>query len=209
MRWWSVTLIALGAIGLSTPGAEAAPNVIRARAILLGPAGIQGVVYFTESPVDKYSPVSVVSVVAHVTGLTPGLHGFHVHENGVCDPPSFLTAGGHFDPGPFGNSMPVDANHPYHAGDLPNLEANEAGVAHLNAETTRFTLRQNVGNLLSLFDANGSTVIVHQNPDLGLNGVPGASGGPRIACGVVELETSLPAAPGELPTIHEAGPDGD
>jgi superoxide dismutase, Cu-Zn family len=180
------TLIALG-VGSVLP-LEASPNVIRARAILTGPPGseISGKVLFTESPIDKYSPVSLVSVEAQVQGLTPGLHGFHVHEIGTCDPPAFATAGGHFDPGPFGNSLPVDANHPYHLGDLPQLEANEGGVARLTYETSRFTLRQNAGNLLSIFDANGSAVIVHLNPDLGVNGLTGASGGPRIACGIVE-----------------------
>jgi Cu-Zn family superoxide dismutase len=183
------TLIAFGGSGFyaaaKVGGSHDTPNVIRAEAVLVGPTGISGVVYFTESPVDKYSPVSEVSVVAHVRGLTSGAHGFHVHEIGLCEPPAFLSAGGHFDPGPFGNSTPVDANHPYHAGDLAQLEANAAGVAHLEYETSRFTLRQNAGNQLSVFDANGSAVIVHLNPDLGLNGVPGASGGPRVACGVI------------------------
>jgi Cu-Zn family superoxide dismutase len=162
-------------------------NVIRARAILQSPSGVTGEVRFTESPVDRYSPVSVVEVVAHVEGLAPGGHGLHVHENGICEPPSFASAGGHFDPGPFGHSTPVDANHPYHAGDLPQLEANEAGNASLVTVTSRFTLRQNPGNQLSLFDANGSAVIVHLSPDLGLTGVTGAGGGPRVACGVIEL----------------------
>ena len=167
--------------------ASSEPNVIRAEAVVVG-NGVEGHVWFTESPVDKYTPVSEVKVVAHIKGLTPGLHGFHVHENGTCDPPAYLTAGAHFDPGPFGNSVPVDANHPYHLGDLPNLEANAGGVAHVEFETSRFTLRQNAGNLLSIFDANGSAIIVHQNPDLGANGVPGASGGPRVACGVIRPE---------------------
>jgi Cu-Zn family superoxide dismutase len=174
-------------IGGSLTEQQAGPNVIRARAILNGPGGVSGEVRFTESPVDRYHPISLVEVVIHVEGLTPGLHGFHVHENGVCDPPAFTTAGGHFDPGPFGSSTPVDANHPYHAGDMPQIEANEAGIGHLVTMTSRFTLRENSGNQLSIFDANGSAVVVHLNPDLGLNGVVGASGGPRIACGVIEL----------------------
>jgi Cu-Zn family superoxide dismutase len=183
------TLIAFGGGGFYAAagggGSDGGPNVIRAQALMTGPSGVEGVVYFTESPVDKYGPVSEVSVVAHITGLVPGLHGFHVHENGICEPPAFASAGGHFDPGPFGSSTPVDANHPYHAGDLAQLEANPGEVAHLEYETSRFTLRQNPGNQLSLFDANGSAVIVHQNPDLGLNGVLGASGGPRVACGII------------------------
>jgi Cu-Zn family superoxide dismutase len=163
-----------------------APEVLRAHAAINGSpgSGISGEAVFTEH-VSRYSPVSEVRVVVHVSGLEPGLHGFHVHENGICAAP-FTTAGGHFDPGPFGNSTPVDANHPYHAGDLPNLEVNPAGVGHLEYVTSRFTLRPNPGNALSALDANGSAVIVHLNEDLGLNGVVGASGGPRIACGVIE-----------------------
>ncbi|MGH2472263.1 MAG: superoxide dismutase family protein [Candidatus Limnocylindria bacterium] len=65
---------------------------------------------------------------------------------------------------------------------------NEAGIGHLEYVTSRVTLRQNVGNGLSVFDVNGSAVIVHQNEDRGLNGVTGASGGPRIACGVIEAD---------------------
>ena len=188
------TLVVFGAGALLAQGGggndSEGGGVIRAEAVLVGArgSGISGRVVFTESPVAKHVPVSIIKVVARVAGVTPGLHGFHVHENGTCDPPAFATAGGHFDPGPFGNSTPVDANHPYHLGDLPNLEANDAGVAHLEYETSRFTLRQNAGNLLSIFDANGSAVIVHLNPDLGLNGVPGASGGPRVACGVIVLD---------------------
>jgi superoxide dismutase, Cu-Zn family len=123
--------------------------------VVAGPAGsaIKGVVYFSETPAAKYAPTSQVSVVAHIRGLTPGRHGFHIHENGVCDPPGYTTAGGHFDPGPFGHSNPVDSNHSYHAGDLASLEANSAGVAHLEYVTSRVTLRQSSGNALSLFDA--------------------------------------------------------
>ena len=162
-------------------------GVVRARAILLGPPGspVEGVVYFTQSPVLADLPVPSVEVVADVSGLTPGMHGFHIHEVGSCDPPAFGTAGGHFDPGPFGNSLPVDANHPYHSGDLPQLDANPAGIAHLRATTSRIALAPEPGNQLSVFDANGSSVIVHLNPDLGINGVTGASGGPRLACGVI------------------------
>jgi Cu-Zn family superoxide dismutase len=184
------TLIAFGGGGFYAFGGEGGSGggAIRATAVVTGPGGISGEVVFTEAPVDKYTPVSNVWVVARVDGLTPGLHGFHVHENGTCEPPGFTSAGGHFDPGPFGSSTPVDANHPYHAGDLPNLEANTAGVGHLAYETSRFTLRENAGNQLSILDANGSAVIVHLNPDLGANGVTGASGGPRVACGMIQAD---------------------
>jgi superoxide dismutase, Cu-Zn family len=188
-------VLALGYLKVgSGPGTvQADPNsanVIRARAIISGPpgSGIEGKVLFTQAPADENFPEPGVDVVARVEGLTPGLHGFHIHENGTCDPPTYQTAGGHFDPGPFGNSQPVDANHPYHMGDLPNLEANEGGVAHLSPSaytTSRITLSPGP---LTVFDANGSAVIVHANQDLGTPGVVGASGGPRVACGVIVLE---------------------
>jgi Cu-Zn family superoxide dismutase len=175
-------------LGSDRNSALGAPEVLRAHAAINGStdSGISGEAVFTEL-VWRHTPVSEVRVIVHVMGLEPGLHGFHVHENGTCAAP-FTTAGGHFDPGPFGSSTPVDANHPYHAGDLPNLEVNAAGVGHLEYVTSRFTLRQNTGNALSVLDANGSAVIVHLNEDLGLNGVTGASGGPRIACGVIESD---------------------
>jgi Cu-Zn family superoxide dismutase len=186
-----LTLVALIVLALAFVGSDSsvlgAPQVLRARATIAGApgSGISGEARFTEI-ISRYGPVSEVRVVVRVAGLAPGLHGFHIHEIGLCVPPTFTSTGGHFDPGPFGNSTPVDANHPYHAGDLPNLEANEAGIGHLEYVTSRVTLRQNTGNSLSVFDANGSAVIVHLNEDLGANGVTGASGGPRIACGVIE-----------------------
>jgi Cu-Zn family superoxide dismutase len=98
----------------------------------------------------------------------------------------FGGAGGHFDPGPFGNSNP-DANHPFHMGDLPSLEANGAGRAVFEHRTSRITLSPGP---LSLFDANGSAIIIHLNPDQGIPGPAGSgvSGGPRIACGLIEME---------------------
>jgi Cu-Zn family superoxide dismutase len=185
----STIVLASAFLGSDRNSALSAPEVLRARAAINGSpgSGISGEAIFTEI-VSRYQPVSEVRIVVRVAGLVPGRHGFHIHENGICDPPTFSSAGGHFDPGPFGSSTPVDANHPYHAGDLPNLEVNEAGVGHLEYVTSRVTLRQNVGNALSVFDANGSAVIVHQNEDLGVNGVVGASGGPRVACGVIEAD---------------------
>ncbi len=111
-------------------------NVLRAHAIIQGApgSGISGVITFTQAPADKYSPIRTVEVVARVEGLTPCLHGIHIHGIGSCVNTSvaFGGAGGHFDPGPFSSSTPVDANHPFHMGDLPNLKANQAGIGHLS-----------------------------------------------------------------------------
>jgi Cu-Zn family superoxide dismutase len=80
--------------------------------------------------------------------------------------------------------MDPDANHPFHMGDLPNLFADAAGKATLKAVTNRVTIGPGP---LSIFDADGTAIIVHGNPDQGTTGEPksGLSGGPRIACGVI------------------------
>ena len=110
-----------------------------------------------------------------------------------CEP-DFTAAGGHFDPGPAGNTDP-DANHPFHMGDIPNLEVGANGQGQMKITTTRVTLSPGP---LSLFDADGTAIIIHGNPDQGTTGEPksGVSGGPRVACGVVDeavdvIETSL------------------
>ena len=107
----------------------------------------------------------------------------HLHAVGKCEPPAFTAAGGHFDPGPAGNTDP-DANHPYHLGDIPNLEAAANGTGTMTITTSRVTLSDGP---LSLFDDDGTAIIIHGNPDQGTTGAPksGVSGGPRVACGVV------------------------
>ncbi|WP_407895565.1 superoxide dismutase family protein [Scytonema sp. NUACC26] len=122
--------------------------------------------------------------------LTPGLHGLHIHSAGTCDPnaqPAFTTSGGHFDPGPFGSEVPVEANHPYHLGDLPNLIVSEDGYAKYNVVTSRVTLRESP---VSVFDDNGSAIIIHQFQDLQIaQGEASQAGGGRIACGVITYNT--------------------
>lgn len=127
--------------------------------------------------------MKAVEITVTVTGLKAGAHGMHLHAVGKCEAPGFTTAGGHFDPGPSGQTDP-DANHPFHMGDLPNLVATAAGKATVKAITTRVTLG---GGPLSVFDEDGTAIIIHGNPDQGVTGEPksGLSGGPRVACGVI------------------------
>jgi superoxide dismutase, Cu-Zn family len=122
-----------------------------------------------------------VDVTVNVKGLKPGTHGVHLHAVGKCEP-DFAAAGGHFDPGPASNTDP-DANHPYHMGDLPNLEVDATGSGSLKAVTTRVTVSDGP---LSIFDTDGTAIIIHGNPDQGITGQPksGVSGGPRVGCGV-------------------------
>lgn len=173
------TVVLIGSVSRSS----AVGNILRARATVSGVAGsgISGEILFFQA---KTGVPSEVLIIARVEGLAPNsVHGFHLHEIAQCVPPAFTAAGGHYDPGPNGNSNP-DANHPFHMGDMPNLRANDKGVAVFEHVTSRVTIAPGP---LSLFDADGSAVIVHANEDQGTTGVPGGSGGPRIACGIIEL----------------------
>ena len=140
---------------------------------------ISGTAEFTEHRIDIGANVEIRLTVS---GLTPGKHGVHLHAIGKCEP-DFTAAGGHFDPGPHGNTDP-DANHPYHMGDIPNLEVGADGKGTMTFRTSRITLS---AGPLSVFDADGTAIIVHGNPDQGITGEPksGVSGGPRVACGVL------------------------
>ena len=179
------------ALALCVAGAVAAASQAppAARAEIKGDK-VSGTATLTEVPARKSGtddpkyPASarLVEITITLTGLTPGAHGVHLHEIGKCEAP-FTSAGGHFDPGPNSNTDP-DANHPFHMGDLPNIVADASGRATFTAMTSRVTISSGP---LSVFDAEGTAIIIHGNPDQGTTGAPksGVSGGPRIACGVV------------------------
>jgi Cu-Zn family superoxide dismutase len=125
----------------------------------------------------------IVHVNVHVKGLTPGLHGIHIHGIGACTP-TFAAAGGHYNPLTRQHGLLNAAG--AHAGDLPNLIVNEDGVAHLDATTDRVTL---TSGPTTLFDttagAVGSAFIIHANEDDQLTDATNGGSGGRIACGVI------------------------
>jgi superoxide dismutase, Cu-Zn family len=185
---------AIAAVGLATlcvltvvEARQAGPT---AKAELKG-EGITGTVTLREVPAKTEGATDAnfsigtkaVEITVSASGLKPGAHGLHLHAVGQCEAPGFTSAGGHFDPGPSSNPDP-DVNHPFHMGDLPNLIADASGKASLKAITTRVTISDGP---LSIFDADGTAVIVHGNPDQGKTGEAksGVSGGPRVACGVI------------------------
>ena len=128
-------LLAATAIALSGAAALSAQSTgMTAHADIKGD-GITGTLTLVER---KQGNATVVEFTLEAKGLKPGKHGVHLHAVGKCDP-DFTAAGGHFDPGPSGNPDP-DANHPYHMGDIPNLEVGADGTGKLTGVTTRMTL---------------------------------------------------------------------
>jgi Cu-Zn family superoxide dismutase len=132
-----------------------------------------GSVSLTQTP-------SGVLLSLSVKGLPPGEHAFHVHAVGKCEPP-FNSAGGHFNPGnkKHGMMAPEGA----HAGDMPNLHIPSNGELAVEVLNAAVTLEKDKPN--SLFDADGSAVIIHAGKDDYKTDPAGEAGG-RIACGVVQ-----------------------
>jgi Cu-Zn family superoxide dismutase len=128
----------------------------------------------------------IVHVNVHVTGLTPGLHGIHIHAIGACTP-TFAAAGGHYNP--LGHEHGLDNPNGAHAGDLPNLIVNADGIGHLDTTTDRVTISAGPTTLFdSTAGAVGSAFIIHANEDDQVTNPTNGNSGARIACAVIEAE---------------------
>jgi len=126
----------------------------------------------------KFTQVSDgVKVEANLQGLTKGKHGFHIHECGDCTAPDGTSAGGHFNPKTMNHGGPMDAMR--HEGDMGNIEADEAGNAHLDYVDKAMSLEGDASII-------GRSVIVHQNED-DMKTQPTGNAGPRLACGVIGI----------------------
>jgi Cu-Zn family superoxide dismutase len=145
--------------------------------------------------------LDAVRITGELHGLEPGEHGLHIHEFGICDPSGdepFSSAGGHFNPagvhhgpGPLMGATPsvatpVSTDMDAHAGDLGNITADENGDAVVDITSERISLVPGEAN--SLDDADGSAIVVHQDPD-DLHTDPSGNSGPRVACGVIFAAT--------------------
>jgi Cu-Zn family superoxide dismutase len=117
---------------------------------------------------------------ADVWGLPPGQHGIHLHAAGRCEPPDFTSAGGHFNPAAKKHGL-MNPDGP-HAGDLPNITVGADGTGQLNYLVRGVMLGSGAG---SLFDADGTAVVIHAGPDDHRTD-PAGNSGARIACGVIQ-----------------------
>jgi Cu-Zn family superoxide dismutase len=121
-----------------------------------------------------------VKITATLSGLPPGTHGIHIHAVGKCEAPSFMTAGGHFNPDSKQHGMknPNGA----HAGDLPNFDVAADGSATVNALAAHVTLGEGAN---SLFHEGGTALVIHASADDYMTD-PSGNSGARIACGVIQ-----------------------
>lgn len=117
-----------------------------------------------------------VVVVAQVSGLAPGSHGFHIHEKGDCSSPDAMSAGGHFNPTGKPHAHPSTPER--HAGDMPMLVADSSGNASITTELDVITIGGGATDII------GKAVIVHTDPD-DFKTQPTGNAGARVACGII------------------------
>jgi Cu-Zn family superoxide dismutase len=108
-----------------------------------------------------------------ITGLSPGVHGFHVHDAGDCSAPDASSAKGHYNP--------TGKPHGNHAGDLPDLIADATGTAQPVFQASDLHLGEGPGGI------SGRALVVHADPDDHVS-QPAGNSGRRIACGVIGSE---------------------
>lgn len=149
------------------------PTGIQASAVLKPTEGnkVTGNVQFIQ--LDKG-----IRVVAKIEGLTPGDHGFHVHEFGDCSAPDATSAGGHFNPSKNLHASPDDL--PRHVGDLGNIFADADGKA--TYDRIDFTIKFSGDHSII-----GKSVIIHEKKDDFVS-QPTGNAGARVACGVIVLD---------------------
>jgi superoxide dismutase, Cu-Zn family len=134
----------------------------------LGDHRVSGKVTFTQTDEG-------VEIVADLTGLQPGEHGFHIHEFGDCSMADGKCAGSHFNPTNQPHGGPDDAHR--HVGDLGNIKADSRGHG----------VYKRVDKVIALNGPKsiiGRSVIVHAQKD-DFKSV--ASAGARIGCGVIGI----------------------
>ncbi len=121
---------------------------------------------------------AAISVEGTLHGLTPGVHGMHLHTVGRCDSPNFASAGAHWNPTPrqHGSTNPAGPHH----GDLMNLTVGADSSVVVKMSTPAGSLRGEP----ALLDADGAALVIHATVD-DYQTDPSGNSGVRIACGVV------------------------
>ncbi|XP_072988181.1 superoxide dismutase [Cu-Zn]-like [Typha latifolia] len=151
--------------------------MVKAVAVVGGNEGVKGTIYFSQEGVGP------TTVTGSISGLKPGLHGFHIHALGDTTN-GCVSTGPHFNPAGKEHGAPEDEIR--HAGDLGNVTAGNDGTAHFIVVDRQIPL-SGPNSII------GRAVVVHADQDdLGKGGhelskTTGNAGG-RIACGIIGLQ---------------------
>ena len=133
---------------------------------------VAGQVMLTDTPEG-------LKISASFQNLSPGKHGFHIHENGACGEEG-KAAGGHFNPGKVDHGLlSKDGFQHAHAGDFGNVEIGADGTGKFEAVESGLTLGEGEHSVM------GKAFILHEKEDD--FGQPTGNAGGRIGCGVIEV----------------------
>jgi len=180
----SAVLVALLAVTASGCAVQSSGRTPPARALGATLRDAQGNTVGTATLTQEQG---FVRLTAEVQGLTPGLHGIHVHARGACTPPDFGSAGGHFNPSAHQHGM-GNPQGP-HAGDFPNLEVGADGRARYEAASRHLTM---VG--AGAVRADSAALVIHAQRDDQVTD-PAGNAGARLACGVLTAATGRRVSP--------------
>jgi superoxide dismutase, Cu-Zn family len=177
MRGWQLSAAAVACVLIASSPVLAAE--LRAEIKQATPTGT-GDVLGTVTIEDGANGASIRTALK---GLPPGPHGFHVHQNGSCQPTApnnqpvpAGAAGGHYDPNNTGNHMGPEGSG--HVGDLPLLQVGQDGAANQALTAPR---------IKDLAGLKGKAVVIHAGGDnYSDEPQPLGGGGGRIACGILE-----------------------
>lgn len=127
-----------------------------------------------------------VRIKLRASKLSPGLHGIHFHEKGLCEGPDFKSAGGHLNPDKKEHGLENPKGS--HAGDMPNIEASRSGTVRKEFVVRGVTLSEGVNSLKRL---EGAALVIHSKAD-DQKSNPAGDSGDRIACGVIPAPMPTP-----------------
>jgi Cu-Zn family superoxide dismutase len=176
VRNTAATVALLGVLGSAVaPLGAFAEDVSTA---LKDPAGaLVGTVKVTDAPTG-------VIVDVDITKMKPGWHAMHFHDMGDCSDPKFAKAGAHMnhpEPGKRAHGFMTPAGGDF--GDLPNIYVAADGTGKAEAFTNRVSVKGE-GGRPALLDADGSALIIHENPDDFIT-QPIGNAGARVACAAI------------------------
>lgn len=173
MKFRQVAMVVITSAAIVGAGAWVAAQGGKAKAELKNAKGeVVGQAELADTP-------NGVLIRVKLMNLPPGVHAFHVHTTGRCDPPDFTSAGGHLNPAKAMHGFHNEKG--AHHGDLPNIHIPKDGMIEFEALADGV----NIAGSNALLDSDGAALMVHAGAD-DYRSDPAGDAGARIACGVIQ-----------------------